>query len=128
MNSVLDDPEFRARMSKAYELERARVEQLRAELVMAEERLEALAKLRGSVASEPVRLAVLSGESLRQEAHRMLKKIDPEQKGIHPRRLTQSLIQEGFRISGKAADKTPNVRSHIGYGPKASRLFRAVGN
>lgn len=127
MNSVLDDPEFRARMSRAYELERARVDQLRTELAVAEERLDALGKLRGNVASELARSAILSGDSLRAEAHRMLKEVDPAQKGILPRRLTELLLQDGFRIGGKAEDKTPNVRSSIGYGPKAAGLFRTVG-
>lgn len=128
MNSVLDDPDFQVRMNKAHELERARVEQLRSELVVAEERLEALGKLRGNASSEPPRSAVLSGDSLRAEAHRVLKQIDPSQKGVLPRRLTELLLEDGFRIGGKAEDKTPNVRSSIGYGPKAARLFRHVGN
>jgi hypothetical protein len=128
MNSVLDDPEFKARMNTAYELERARVDQLRTDLAVAEERLDALGKLRGNMTSEPARSATLSGDSLRAEAHRMLKQIDPAQNGILPRRLTELLLQEGFRIGGKAEDKTPNVRSSIGYGPKAAKLFRAVGN
>jgi hypothetical protein len=127
MNSVLDDPEFRTRMNRAYELERARVVELRTELAVAEERLEALGKLRGNVTTEAPRSATLSGDSLRAEAHRILKKVDPAQKGILPRRLTELLLQDGFRISGKARDKTPNVRSSIGYGPKAARMFRAVG-
>lgn len=128
MNSILDDPDFRARMAKAYDVELGRVEQLRVELAVAEERLEALGKLRGSVSHEPARSPILLGDSLRAEAHRVLKKVDPAQNGIHPRRLTELLLQDGFRISGKADDKTPNVRSSIGYGPKAARMFRAVGS
>lgn len=128
MNSVLDDPEFRARMNKAYEVERALVEELRSALAGAEERLEALGKLRGSAPSEPAKLAILSGDSLRAEAHRVLKQVDPSQKGVLPRKLTELLLEEGFRIGGKAEDKTPNVRSSIGYGPKAGKLFRHVGN
>jgi hypothetical protein len=128
MNSVLDDPDFRARMARAYEVELGRVEQLRTDLAVAEERLDALAKLRGSTTSEPARPVLLSGDSLRAQAHRVLKDVDPNQEGVHPRRLTELLLREGFLISGKSEDKTPNVRSSIGYGPKAVRLFRSTGN
>ena len=128
MNSVLDDPDFRARMARAYDVELGRVEQLRTDLAVAEERLDALAKLRGSKTRDPARPVVLSGDSLRAEAHRVLKDVDPGQKGVNPRRLTELLLREGFLISGKSDDKTPNVRSSIGYGPKALRLFRSTGN
>jgi len=115
-------------MARAYEVELGRVEQLRADLAIAVERLEALEKLRGSPAPEHARPVVLLGDSLRAEAHRVLLDIDPDQKGVHPRRLTELLLRDGFRISGKSDDKTPNVRSSIGYGPKAARLFRSTGN
>jgi hypothetical protein len=30
-------------------------------------------------------------------------------------------------VSGKSADKAPNVRAHLNYGPKAAQLFQPVG-
>ena len=130
MNSVLDDPDFRQKMKQAYEIEGQLVERLRAELALAEERLQALNKLRGAdVDATPApRSLPLSGDSLRAEAHRILRQVDPARHGIHPRQLAGLIQQEGYRISGQAEDKTANVRSTIGYGPKAAPLFRAVGN
>lgn len=128
MNSVLDDPEFKARMRRAYELELQRVEELRSDLAEAEDRLEALSKLQGpATRTTKPRPATLAGDSLRAEAHRVLRRLDPEHRGLHPRQVAEKLLAEGFAISGKARDKTPNVRSTIGYGPKAEKLFRAVG-
>lgn len=130
MNSVLDDPDFRQKMNRAYEIERELVDRLRAELAVAEERLLALKKLQGPdlTAAQTPRSVTLSGDSLRAEAHRILNRVDPAQHGVHPRELAGLIQKEGFRISGRSQDKTANVRSTIGYGPKAAPLFRAVGN
>jgi hypothetical protein len=134
-NSVLDDPEFRQKMKQAYAIELQLVERLRGELSLAEQRLEALNQLQGTVVDPaPVartstpRPVTLSGDSLRAEAHRILREVDPSQRGVHPRKIADLIQREGYRISGRADDKTANVRSTIGYGSKSAPLFRAVAN
>ena len=129
-NSVLDDPEFRQKMRQAYEVELQLVERLRAELSTAEQRLDALNQLRGTaldpapiLRQSTARPTTLSGDSLRAEAHRILREVDPSQRGVHPRRIAELIQQEGYLISGVADDKTANVRSTIGYGPKSAPLF-----
>lgn len=69
---------------------------------------------------------VLSGDSLRAEAYRLLKEIDPDQDGVSYRDLCNGLLARGFRIGGKAADKAPNVLATIS-GPLGKSLFVALG-
>lgn len=70
---------------------------------------------------------VLSGDSLRAELHRLLKELDPGHSGVHYQDLNRELRNRGFVVSGKSADKAPNVRAHLNYGPKAAQLFQPVG-
>jgi hypothetical protein len=120
--SLISDHALRKQLLLVREQTERDVATLRAELTKKEEDLHALTQLIGGNGR------VLLGDSLREEAHKLLKEIDPEQKGVHYQRITRELLDRGFTISGKSADKAPNVRSTIAHGPKANAMFRAVGS
>jgi hypothetical protein len=118
---LVTDPQIRSGLAKALAEGEARVQRLQAELAAAEADLAAIQRLLGKPGP------LLRGDSLRAEAHKLLKEIDATGRGVHYQEITKQLLERGFQISGKSTDKAPNVRSTIGHGEKAMALFRPVG-